>query len=158
MERYHLTIHPDKTRLLNFTEPDQRESKGQSTFDFVGFRHYWGKSRKSRWVVKRKTAPNRVRRTLRRIWDWCQKNRHLPVREQHRILSAKLRGHYNYFGVTGNARALTSVYFRAVRAWRYWLNRRGSRPVSWERFKAAILVNLPLPPPRVAHSVYAIGK
>jgi len=155
MQRYHLTIHPEKTRLLDFRKPATKESKGTSTFDFVGFRHYWGKSRKGKWVVKRKTTPVRLRRTLHRIGEWCRKNRHLPVREQHRVLSAKLRGHYNYFGITGNARALVAVHFWAVRTWRYWLSRRGSKPLSWQKFQAAILANLPLPPPRVVHSVYA---
>ena len=155
MEKYGLTMHPEKTRLMDFREPGPKESKGKSTFDFVGFRHYWRKSRKGNWVVARKTAPKRLRRTMRRIKEWCRKNRHLPVKEQHRVMSAKLRGHYNYFGITGNSRALAVVHNWATLQWWRWLNRRGGRLKSLRTFCSTILASFPLPRPRVVHSVYA---
>jgi RNA-directed DNA polymerase len=155
MERYSLTIHPEKTRLLDFRKPKAKDSKGKSTFDFVGFRHYWGKSRKGKWVIKRKTMPRRLNRTMRRVKDWCRGNRHQPVKEQHKKLCAKLRGYYNYYGITGNYRALNAVHHRMERQWRYWLNRRGSKPRPWGVFKTTILRTFPLPQPRVVKSVYA---
>jgi hypothetical protein len=74
------------------------------------------------WVVKRQTASSRFRRALRRIDDWCRRHRHLPVREQHRELSRKLRGHYGYYGITGNSYAIGRFAWWVNRTWRRWLN------------------------------------
>jgi RNA-directed DNA polymerase len=97
---YGVTLHPEKTRLVPFRRPTAPPLGGQSppqaqpgTFDLLGLRHYWGRSRTGRWVVKRKTAPERFRRTLRRFAPWCRWNRHEPVAEQQRRLGQKLRGH-----------------------------------------------------------------
>jgi RNA-directed DNA polymerase len=84
---------------------------------------------------------------------WCRENRHLSVREQSTQLGKMLRGHYAYYGVTGNYRALQQLYYRARRIWHQWLARRSNRPLCWERM-AAILKAFPLPVPRVVHSVY----
>ena len=96
MQKYGLTIHPTKTRLLNFSKPSRGASKGASTFDFLGLRHYWGKSRKGKWVVQRKTSPKRLRRAMRGIRNFCREKRHALVKWQHQKLCAKLLGHYNY--------------------------------------------------------------
>ena len=155
MQKYGLTIHPTKTRLLNFSKPSGGASKGASTFDFLGLRHYWGKSRKGNWVVQRKTSPKRLRRAMRGIRNFCREKRHAPVKWQHQKLCAKLRGHYNYFGVTGNCKSLQAMYLWAKRQWHKWLNRRGAKPRSWERFQASILTTYRLLPPRVVHSALA---
>jgi hypothetical protein len=96
--RYGLRLHPDKTRLVRFEPPrSERESRQDHekprSFDFLGFTHHWEKSRWGRWMVKRKTAPNRVTRALRRINLWCQDHRHAPIPWQHAKLERKLRGH-----------------------------------------------------------------
>lgn len=154
--RYGLTLHPDKTRLVPFSPPRQRE-KGTTepgTFDFLGFTHYWKKSRKGKWVVARRTAKGRLTRSIRSLREWCRDNRHQPVVEQHRTLSRKLRGHYAYFGVTGNYWSLAAVWHETLRAWRKWLNRRSQRArMDWRRFYN-LLERHPLPPPRVVHTVY----
>jgi RNA-directed DNA polymerase len=152
--KYGLTLHPDKTRVIRFDRPrgnkPSREDKGRS-FDFLGFTHYWGKSRKGNWVVKQKTAKDRLQRSIRRVYQWCRANRHWKIKEQHRKLAQKLRGHYQYYGVTGNGRAL-SVFREQVKwIWRKWLSRRSQkRPKgNWfDRIKA----RYPLPQPRIAHS------
>jgi len=88
--RYGLTLHPDKTRLLRFKPAaDARE---RESFQFLGFTHVWGRSRRGRWVIKRKTAKDRCRRTLKRVSQWCRKHRHRPIPEQYAHLSAALRG------------------------------------------------------------------
>ncbi len=159
--RFGLTLHPDKTRLVAFTRPTlDPEGRGDyfgqrpGTFDFLGFTHYWGRSKRRRWVVKKKTAKSRRRRTLARFSEWCRRHRHLPVREQHRMLTLKLRGHYAYFGVTHNSWCIASVFHKVTWIWRYWLNRRAQRrDLTWPRFKR-ILAAYPLPRPVVVRSVY----
>ncbi|MFC1642253.1 group II intron reverse transcriptase/maturase [Myxococcota bacterium] len=156
--KYGLRLHPEKTRLVRFTAPSSSTPSGgegqrQRSFDLLGFTLYWGRSRKGRWVVRQKTMKSRLRRALRRSSTWCKENRHLPVREQSKVLSQKLRGHYSYYGVTGNFRALMRLYDRVQRIWHKWLGRRSNRPFPWDRM-VVILEAFPLPRPRVVHSVY----
>ena len=153
--RYGLTLHPEKTQLVDFRRPRRlgKRTPGQS-FDMLGFTHYWGKSRKGQWVVKRKTAKGRFSRAVTRIGRWCRTNRHLSVAEQQMALNRKLRGHYNYYGVTGNARALANFRRMVERLWRKWLSRRSRKAhLNWDAFRR-LLRHYPLAPPRVAHSVY----
>ena len=157
--KYGLTLHPDKTRLMPFQRPqrsrdrDNRPRERPGAFDFLGFTHFWGKSRKGANVVKQQTAASRLRRVIRTIADWCRRNRHRPLTEQHRELSRKLVGHYGYYGITGNADALVEVYNRVTDLWRRWLSRRSwAGRLSWDGFKR-LLVRWALPGPRVVHSV-----
>jgi hypothetical protein len=109
MSKYGPTVHPEKTRLVRSQPPyahdsetDERDPPGSTTFDFLGFTHYWGRSRQGAWVVKRKTAKCRLRRALAALSEWCRKNLHLPIRVQHQKLKQKLQGHYGYYGIIGN--------------------------------------------------------
>jgi len=138
--KYGLTIHPEKTRLVPFRRPARDAPRGRpredrpGTFDLLGFTHYWARSRKGNWVVKRKTSASRFTRALRRIAHWCRANRHQPIAAQHRTLSQKLRGHYAYYGITGNSPALSRLREAVRRVWRKWLSRRRRRnrpPWSW---------------------------
>lgn len=150
--RYGLRLHPDKTRLLRFERPGgkAREQKAQPheeprSFDFVGFTHFWEKSRRGRWVVKRKTAPDRLTRALRRLNLWCRQNRHAPIAWQHGELLRKLRGHRDYYGIAGNSRSLNSLLHRVKRIWRKWLSRRSHESnLTWQRFNL-LLERYPLP-------------
>lgn len=153
--RYGLSIHPDKTKLVKFGKPPRKGPLGDrnGTFDFLGFTHYWAKSRRGYWVIKRKTAGKRQRRTIKAIWQWCKENRHQPLAEQHQMLSLKLRGHYQYYGIRSNYRQLENVAQKVRRAWRYWLNRRSSqRDMDWEKFEK-LLKQFPLPIPRIVHNI-----
>jgi RNA-directed DNA polymerase len=158
--KYGLTIHPDKTRLIDFTSPAKsaRDGKtnstdGPGTFDLLGFTHYWAKSRRGTWAVKRKTASSRFTRAVRSIAHWCRNNRHRPLSEQHVKLRQKLHGHYAYYGITGNSIALSRFREEVRRVWRKWLGRRKRKnrpPWSWfvrlqERYH--------LPPAVAVHSV-----
>jgi len=154
--KYGLRLHPDKTRLLRFeppTRPPEPLTQRGRSFDLLGMTLYWNRSRRDRWVVTQKTSKDRLRRGLRRIGLWCKDHRHDPVEEQRSALSRKLQGHYAYYGVTGNARALAQFFERVKRIWHHWLSRRNSRGINWERM-TAILKAHPLPRPRVVHSVY----
>jgi RNA-directed DNA polymerase len=96
--RFRLTMHPEKTGLIAFKKPSSREQSagGAGSFDFLGFTHYWAKTRRGYWVIKRKTVGKRLRRVMKGIWTWCRENRHEPLPEQYRTLCAKLRGYYQY--------------------------------------------------------------
>ena len=147
-ERYGLTIHPDKTRLVEFKKPrEPRDPKGgPGNFDFLGFTHYWGKSRSGSWVIKRKTAKGRMSRALTTIGEWMRKHRHLPVRDQWKTLNQKLVGHFRYYGITGNHQALGRFRHEVVGRWRSWLNRRSQRArMTWERM-TKLLTRYPLAP------------
>lgn len=151
-ERYGLELNPDKTSLVNFARPPKNQGggKGNGTFDFLGFTFYWAKARKGYWVIKKKTMRKRLWRTLSRIWNWCKDNRHESIEEQHDILSAKLRGHYQYFGVRCNYEALEKVYRYTCRAWPRWLSRRchkGKVTIT------ELLQAYPLPKPRIVHNI-----
>jgi len=158
---YGLTIHPDKTRLVPFRRPQSGRQRGgpqtgpkPGVFDLLGFRHYWARSRRGHWVVKRKTASSRFQRAVKTIALWCRKHRHDPIRQQHRTLCQKLRGHYGYYGITGNAEPLRRFEYLVKRLWRKWLSRRTNQArLPWALF-IELLQRLPLPPPKVVHSVY----
>jgi group II intron reverse transcriptase/maturase len=158
--RYGLTLHPEKTRLVEFRSPGRRSgdrdpgSPTGGSFDMLGFTHFWARSRNGRWIVKRKTAKTRFGRAVKRLAQWCRENRHAPLAEQHEAINRQLRGHYAYYGVTGNARALSRYLRLAERTWRKWLNRRNHRAhMEWPRFKQT-LRRYPLLPPQIVHSVY----
>ena len=158
---YGLTLHPDKTRLVPFQRPPRRSARNDSTkgsapgsFDLLGFTHYWSRSRKGNWVVKRTTAKSRLTRALQTVARWCRIHRHQPITEQQQTLSRKLKGHFAYYGITGNGSALSMFHREVTRTWRKWLSRRhrrGSHP--WPQF-TRLLERYPLPRPVVVHSVY----
>jgi group II intron reverse transcriptase/maturase len=162
-EKYGLRLHPEKTRLVRFERPGSHPPDGggedrSGSFDLLGFTHFWGRSRKGSWVVKRKTANDRFSRTLRRISVWCRGNRHLPIKEQHATLGRKLRGHDAYYGITGNAKALAVLRYEVCRIWRKWLERRSWKTgMTWQRMQR-LLEAFPLPPARVVHSIYRVAK
>jgi len=157
--KYGLTIHPTKSRLVPFrpSSPWANDDRGEpdepaGTFDLLGFTHYWARSRNGYWVVKLKTATDRFTRAVRSIDHWCRDNRHLPIDQQHQKLNEKLLGHYAYYGVTGNSRALTRFLHEVGACWRRWLNRRNNiRSMTWEKF-LAILRRYPLAPVRTVRS------
>jgi RNA-directed DNA polymerase len=160
--KYGLTIHPDKTRLLNFGKPDDKSGAtegGPDSFDFLGFTHYWGKSRRGNRVVVRKTAESRLTRGLKKITEFCRKNRHKPVSWQCRKLGQKLKGHFAYFGITGNFVSLNLMREEVKAIWRKWLDRRTRQKgtMGWDRFKAMLKVH-PLPLAKVVHSVYRVAN
>ncbi len=109
LERFSLELNTEKTRLVFFGRP-RRGQRDPETFDFLGFTLHWGKSRKGRQTIRWKTSKTRLARTLQAFNAWCCRNRHRSVSEQQAMLSLKLRGHYNYFGLTMNSRALGKVF------------------------------------------------
>jgi group II intron reverse transcriptase/maturase len=152
-ERFGLDLHPEKSGILPFGWPAREQrGKGPGSFDFLGFTHYWARSRRGNWVVKRKTIRSRLARALRVVNTWCRQNRHRPVAEQAKILGWKIRGHCAYYGITGNADALASFHYWVKRIWRKWLDRRSHKArMNWARF-GRLLERHPLPKPLTVHS------
>jgi group II intron reverse transcriptase/maturase len=159
--KFGLALHPEKTRLVSFGKPrsssdrvTSRSSSKPDTFDFLGFTHYWARSRRGYWVIKRQTARPRFRRAVQETARWCRRHRHRPVTVQHQMLVRKLRGHYAYYGITGNSPSLGRFRHEVIKAWRKWLDRRSrSRRMSWERFRR-LLERYPLPYATSVHSAY----
>lgn len=156
-EKYGLQIHPEKTRLVNFRPPVDEANRGTpgdelGSFDLLGFRHIWVRSRKGSWVVRQNTAPSRLARALKAVAEWCRRHRNVPLPVQRNALAAKIKGHCSYYGITGNSEALHRFRQALLRTWKKWLSRRSQRAyLSWERFYE-ILKKFPLPPAIAVHS------
>ena len=152
--KWGLELHPDKTNLVNFRNPDRWDNPDRlrsETFDFLGFTHFWHKSYKNSYYIKRKTAKDRLSRSLRKISDWCRKHRHLKIKYQHKKLSQMLHGHCAYFGVYGNSRRVAAFFYFSRRIWFKWLKRRSRlRSLNWVQFQR-ILDRYRLPNARIVH-------
>ena len=160
--KHGLTIHPEKTRLLEFgryaEENAKRQGKKAATFDFLGFTYVCARSRKGKFTVHVRTMKKRFRRGLKAIADWCQENRHLPVEKQQKTLNAKLRGHYQYYGRPTNYRSIGRFFREVLHTWHKWLSRRTrGNGMTWEKY-AAILRKHPLLQPHIRHSWLGAGS
>jgi group II intron reverse transcriptase/maturase len=157
---YGLELHPEKTRLVRFRRPPRPpgykgpdDEQRPGSFDFLGFTHFWGKSRRGNWYVRRKTARGRMRRAICAVGRWCAGHRHWRVKVQHRYLCKVVEGHCRYYGITGNSIEIGRFRQEVQRAWRVWLNRRSQRAkMTWERFRK-LSKKYPLPPARAYRSV-----
>jgi group II intron reverse transcriptase/maturase len=161
-EKYGLTLHPEKTRLIEFGRHAARNAKKQGkqpeSFDFLGFKHLCARSRKGGFTVHVRTLAKRLRRGLKAIADWCKQHRRTPVNQQKEALNAKLRGHYQYYGRPTNYYSIWQFYRRVCRIWREWLGRRTrGRPLRWDRYNA-ILRQHPLLLPRITHAWVGAGS
>ena len=102
--------------MVRFGRPPRPSADHQpGTFSFRGFVHYWGKTWRGSYTIKRKTEGKRLRRTLGEFWRWCRDNRHRAPQEQYVLLCAKLRGYYQYYGVRCNSPWLDLVSYAAPR-------------------------------------------
>lgn len=130
--KFGLELSAEKTRIIPFSA----KALGKSSFDFLGFEFRWGKDRKGKPHVDKRTARKSLRNSQKRFSLWCKDNRHRKIPELFKALNAKLRGYYNYFGVYGNLSSLNAFYLYAVRALQKFLNRRSQRKsYNWTGFK-----------------------
>jgi group II intron reverse transcriptase/maturase len=154
--KYGLTIHPEKTRLVRFrpavSHGNSPPSAEPDTFDLLGFTHYWAKSRKGSWCIKRKTAKDRFKRGLKTLAEWCRKAMHWPIPEQHKALKKKLQGHFGYYGITGNSVMLDRFRHEVRKVWKHALGRRSQKGMTWARFEK-LEKTFKLPPALCVHSV-----
>jgi len=151
-EKFHLCLHPEKTRLIDFRRPSlsQKDGKGPGNYDFLGFTMYWRRnSRGPGWHLASKTRKARLTRAIQNVYDFCRRHRHKSVAVQHKALVSRIRGHFGYFGVNDNQKSLAKLVYWSTKAWHKWLNRRSQRArLNWERFQD-LLKDYPLPKPRV---------
>jgi RNA-directed DNA polymerase len=155
--RFGLTLHPDKTRLLDFRRPSpaRTERRSPTTFDFLGFTWYWRRTQGERWSVRCKTRRARLARAIRAIHVWCKEHRHWSVKEQHAALKRRVQGHINYFGVNGNTRSLRKFLHQVRRKWFRWLCRRSQRTrLNWAKFLDLVKV-YPLPTPCIVVQIWS---
>jgi group II intron reverse transcriptase/maturase len=154
-QKYGLTLHPEKTRLMEFGREALAKSEKPGgpkpeTFDFLGFTHVMKRSLKGKFTVHVRTMRKRLRRGLKAVTAWCRGHRHDPVGAQQEALNRKLRGHHQYYGRATNSRSLGEFHWRVRRIWRKWLNRRSrEHRLPWPAFEK-LLQRYPLAPPRLS--------
>jgi len=162
LAEYGLELHEEKTRLIAFgrfaEERVQRQGqKKPLTFDFLGFTHICARSRKGKFTVRVRTARKRMKRAMRRVAEWCQRNRHLPVEEQHKALIRILTGHYAYYGRRGNLLSLSQFFRFVKKIWLKWLQRRAQRRrFTWSAYDE-FLRRHPLPQPRITQRAVSVS-
>jgi group II intron reverse transcriptase/maturase len=135
LRKFGLELAAEKTRVIPFS----RYRREETSFDFLGFEFRWGTDRKGQARLKRRTSRKKFRNSVKRVAEWCKKNRHRRVREQFKLLNAKLRGYYNYYGVRGNYASLNEFFQQVQRLHLKWLNRRSQRQsYNWAGYRALI--------------------
>lgn len=153
--RFNLELHADKTRLIEFgrfaaTNREKRGAGKPETFNFLGFTHICGKTRKGRFTVKRQTMRKRLRAKLKAIKVELRRRRHDPVPEQGKWLQSVIVGHFRYYGVPMNGPALCEFRYHVVGLWKRALERRSQKArILWERMYR--LARDWLPYPRIYH-------
>ena len=154
--KYGLALHPEKTRMIDLN--DKRGGKGRS-FDFLGFTHFLSKSQKDNKVLKRKTSSKKLTRAIKNVSDYIKRNRHMKLKDLIAVLNVKLRGHYNYYGVTFNSRSLECFYSMVRHSLFKWLNRRGGKSkLNWNSFKDQVEKWHPLLKPSIKHSYLSFKR
>jgi hypothetical protein len=157
--KFGLTLHPEKTRTISFgrfeRQNARRDSRRANTFDFLGFTHFCGLSRKGTFLLGRKTSGKKFRKACTEINNWLRQIRGvMRIKDLWSLLAAKLRGHYNYYGVSGNSRMIMRFGYVTIRAVIKWLNRRSQRrSFTWKQLNA-YLAHYRLPRPRIVHNLY----
>jgi len=157
--KYGLELHPTKSRNISFGRFERGNAKLQNrsanTFDFLGFTHYCDKSRRGNFKVGRKTSRKKYTAKCRAMNAWLKAIRNqVKTKEWWKILIAKLRGHFQYYGVSENYDGIARFYKFTIRMVRKWMNRRSQkRKMSWDRF-TEYLEHYPLPKPKIVHSFY----
>jgi RNA-directed DNA polymerase len=155
LEEFALSLHPDKTRLIEFGRfaAVNRKRRGlgkPETFAFLGFTFICGKTRKGHFQLQRKTRGDRMRAKLLDINEDLRRRMHWPIPKQGNWLGQIVGGHFAYFAVPTNIRALTAFRYRVIGLWRRWLRRRSQKDgATWER--TAQIANDYLPKPRILH-------
>ena len=153
--KYGLTLHPEKTRLMEFgrkalAKSEEADGPKPATFDFLGFTHICKRTRRGKFTIHVRTMRKRLRRSLKAVTAWCREHRHDPVEKQQEALNRKLRGHYQYYGRSSNFRSLAEFYERVRRIWQKWLNRRTrGNTLHWLVYQQ-LLMRHPLLRPRLS--------
>ena len=156
LDKFGLKIAKDKTRVIEFGrfvwQKAQRENKRVATFDFLGFTHYCDKTREGKFKVGRKTARTRFRKKIKEMNEWLKNIRNLVgLKEWWKMLKQKLLGHYRYYGISGNMRAISEFNILTTRLAYKWINRRSQKKsFNYKQYYCFTRHN-PLPKPKIYH-------
>lgn len=159
LAKFDLQIAEEKTKILEFGRfaEENRRRKGQGnpqTFEFLGFTHYCSKSSKGKFRVKRKTSGKKFKAKVKAFKAWLKAERHQDVKDLMKTIRAKLTGHYRYYGITDNSRAMSVYKFQITKALFKWLNRRSQRrSFTYDKFNLFLKRN-PLPEPKIYVNIY----
>ena len=151
-----------RRRVISFgryeRENAKRHNRRAHTFGFLGFTHFCGTSRRGKFIVGRRTSRKKFRSKCKELNLWLKRIRNFqPAKEWWPILASKLRGHYQYYGVSGNMPSVQRFYREALRLTRKWLNRRSQRGSFNREDFYAYLKHYPLPRPRIVHNLYTLS-
>jgi RNA-directed DNA polymerase len=158
LAEFNLEVEPSKTCVLRFGSQAQAQCKQEGlrrpqTFDFLGFTHYVGRSRRGRFVVGRKTQGDRIRKKLKVLSGRLAALRTHGGKAMLEYVRRHLQGHIQYYGIRGNSRSLKQYVYYATRLLHKWLNRRSQRrSVAWDRFHQVVVPQLPCP--RIHHDLF----
>ena len=159
LKKFKLELAEDKTRLIEFGRFAKQNAltKGQrtATFNFLGFTHFIDKTRKGGYKLGRKTEGKKLRVKLKEMNEWLKSSRNMyPIEDIWKTLKAKLRGHFQYYGVSGNFRSIRNFEHLSKKLTLKWLNRRSQKKsFTWESF-TAYLKRHPLPMAAIHHNFY----
>jgi RNA-directed DNA polymerase len=159
LSKFGLRIAAGKSRIVEFGRYPwlraRQEGRRLATFDFLGFTHYWGKTRKGSFKLGRKTARKKFVQKTKELNQWMKKVRNLEeLEEWWQVLRLKLLGHYRYYGISGNMPAMQVYYTRTLKLAHKWINRRSQKQsYSWQQFWNFVKYN-PLPLPKIYHLTY----
>src|SRR3989338_3661169 len=160
LKRFGLTLSAQKTRVIEFGRfaKENRSKRGErnpETFDFLGFTHYCDQTRDGRFAIKVKTSRKRLNRALKHMNSWFKSVRSkAPILSLWSTLTTKLRGHYQYYGVSGNFEAIQRYYYQTRNIAYKWLNRRSQKKsMNWEEF-TRYTMRFPLPQPKLTYAFY----
>lgn len=159
LTKFGLELAADKTHILEFGRYASRNrvARGQGkpqTFDFLGFTHFCGVTKDGRFSLQVKTSRKKYKAAIRAQKDWLKAMRQQPIKDSWPLLAAKLRGHYNYYAVSGNFAAVQRYYAQTGVLIFKWMNRRSQkRTWNWEQFQV-YLERHPLPQPKVTYAIY----
>ena len=160
--KFDLELHPEKTRIISFgrfeRERASKQNRRPNTFDFLGFNHYCGKNRKGKFILFRKTSNKKFRMKCKEMNNWLRQIRNdQKTSKWWPVLQAKLRGHYQYYGVSGNMPYLEKFYTLTERMVMKWLNRcRQHKSFNWASFRK-YREYYPLPKPKIVHNFYTLS-
>ncbi|MEA3428473.1 MAG: group II intron reverse transcriptase/maturase [Thermodesulfobacteriota bacterium] len=159
--KYRLELHPDKSGRKSFgryeRENADKQNRRPNTFDFLGFTHYCDKTRKGCFKLGRKTQSKKLKSKIKDLQEWLKNVRNkVKAKDWWKILGAKLRGHYQYYGISGNMPMLNYFHKIAMRLTYKWINRRSQKQsMYWKEF-IEYLDKYPLPTPRIYHNLYTL--
>ena len=154
-----LSLAMEKTKIIESgrfaQENRKRRKQGKpETFDFLGFTHYCQTTPKGKFMAKVKTSRKKLRRSLVSMNDFLKKNRSKPLTQLWKAVAVKVRGHYQYYGVTGNYGNIQFFRYKTSLMAFMWLNQRGQRQsFTWEQF-SKFLKRYPLPKPKIYYDLY----